>query len=140
MRATGEFAYCVIRHSYPNGIELSLARSPEGLFFIGLKNPAWTLERGDEARARVAVDDAAGRSESATVVSSDTVLFTFWPRDAAAYSDLLSAGTRLTVADLSVTPHSMAWQFDLTGTRDALDALGRCVVGRGASATASVRK
>ncbi|MEI9985128.1 MAG: hypothetical protein WDN69_19210 [Aliidongia sp.] len=103
-RTGGAFSYCVIRHAYPNGVELSLARSPEGLFFIGLKNMAWSLQKGDEAKARLAIDEADGAELPAAAISRDTVLFTVAPRDAAIYSALLSTGNRLTVADLSVTP------------------------------------
>jgi hypothetical protein len=126
-RTGGTFSYCVVRHAYPNGVELSLARSPEGLFFIGLKNAGWSLRKGDEPKARVAIDEAAGPELSAAAISHDTVLFTVAPRDAAIYSELLSAGSRLTVADLSVTPQIAAWRFDLAGAREALDALDRCV-------------
>ncbi len=139
-KATGDFAYCVVRRNFPNGIELSLARSPEGLFFLGLKHAAWVLTKGDEAKARVAIDGAAGRTETATVIAGDTVLFTFWPQDAAAYSALLDGATRLTIADLSVVPDPAEWAFDLTGTHEALGALGHCVAERGQTATASARR
>jgi len=140
IKATGEFAYCVVHRNFPNGIELSLARSPEGLFFLGLKHAAWTLPKGSEAKARVAIDGGAGRTETAMAIAGDTVLFTFWPQDAATYSALLDRATRLTIADLSVAPQPAEWAFDLTGTHEALDALGHCVAERGKTDTASVRK
>jgi hypothetical protein len=98
------------------------------------------LPKGNEAKARLAIDGEAGRTETATIIAGDTVLFTFWPQDAARYSALLGSASRLTVAELSVVAQPAAWQFDLTGTHEALDALGRCVAGRGQTATASVRK
>jgi hypothetical protein len=140
IKPTGEFAYCVVHRNFPNGIELSLARSPEGLFFLGLKHAAWVLPKGIEAKARVAIDGAAGRTETAMVIAGDTVLFTFWPQDAATYSARLDSATRLTIADLSVAPQPAEWAFDLTGTHEALDALGRCVAEHGKTGTASVRK
>ena len=140
IKATGEFAYCVIRRDFPNGIELSLARSPEGLFFLGLKDAAWSLPKGNEAKAWVAIDGGAARTETAMVIAGNTVLFTFWPQDAATYSALLDNATRLTIADLSVAPQPAEWAFDLTGTHEALDALGRCLAERGKTDTASVRK
>lgn len=133
-RADGGFSYCVVRHAYPNGVELSLARSPEGLFFIGLKNADWRLRKGEAAKAAVEIDDAEAPEASAAAISSDTVLFTLWPRDAAFYVSQLAGGSRLTVADLSVTPQEAAWRFDLTGAREALSALEHCVAAHGSTA------
>jgi len=133
--ADGGFSYCVVRRAYSNGVELSLARSAEGLFFIGLKNPAWSLHKGESAKAEVAIDDTAGpAATAATAISPDTVLFTHWPRDAAFYVSHLAEGSRLTVADLSVTPQQSAWRFDLAGVREALGALERCVAAHGVTA------
>lgn len=137
--ASGSFSYCVVRHVYPNGVELSLARSPEGLFFIGLKNPDWRLHKGDEAKAEFAIDDAAGPDAPAAAISSDTVLFTLLPRDADFYISHLAGGSRLTVADLSVTPQEAAWRFDLAGAREALGALDRCVAAHGSTAATEKR-
>jgi len=133
-RADGGFSYCVVRHAYPNGVELSLARSPEGLFFIGLKNSNWRLRKGEAAKAEVAIDDAAGPEAPAAAISTDTVLFTLAPRDAAFYASHLAEGNRLIVADLSVTPQDASWRFDLAGARDALGALDRCVAAHGVTA------
>ena len=133
-RADGGFSYCVVRHAYPNGVELSLARSPEGLFFIGLKNPSWSLRKGTEATAQVAIDDAREPAAPASAISTDTVLFTLRPQDAATYAARLAQGTRLTVADLSVTPQDASWRFDLAGAREALGALDRCVAAHGVTA------
>ncbi len=133
-RADGGFSYCVVRHGYPNGVELSLARSPEGLFFIGLKNAGWRLHKGEAAKAEVAIDDAAGPEASAAAISTDTVLFTLLPRDAAFYASHLAQGNRLIVADLSVTPDESSWRFDLAGAGEALNALDRCVAAHGYTA------
>jgi hypothetical protein len=134
-RAGGGFSYCVVRHAYPNCVELSQARTSEGLFFIGLKNAAWSLRKGEEAKAEVAIDNAAGpAATAATAISSDTVLFTLWPRDAEFYVSHLAEGSRLTVADLSVTPHQADWRFDLAGAREALGAMERCVAAHGVTA------
>jgi len=133
-RADGGFSYCVVRHAYPNGVELSLARSPEGLFFIGLKNSRWSLRKGEAAKAEVAIDDAAGPEAPASAISTDTVLFTLSPRDAAFYASRLAEGSRLIVADLSVTPQDASWRFDLAGAREALGALDRCVAAHGVTA------
>jgi hypothetical protein len=133
-RADGGFSYCVVRHAYPNGVELSLARSPEGLFFIGMKNPSWSLRKGEAAKAEVAIDDAAGPEASASAISSDTVLFTLRPQDAGFYAAHLAAGNRLTVADLSLTPQDASWRFDLAGAREALGALDHCVAAHGVTA------
>jgi hypothetical protein len=136
-RRSGEFSYCVIRRDYPNGIELSLARSPENLFFLGLKHQGWALEKGQEAEARLAIDAAPDRAETAKVISADTVLFTFHPYAGVDFPGLLSAGKSLSVEALSVVEATGGWQFDLAGAREGLEALQRCVADHSKTATAS---
>lgn len=136
----GDFSYCVIRRDYPNGIELSLARTPEGLFFLGLKDEGWSLQKGGEASARLGVDAAPERAQTAQIVARDTVLFTFRPQEDADYAALLSAGRRLAVEALSVAPETPRWQFDLDGARDALAALERCVAAHRETASSAAPK
>ncbi len=116
------FAFCTMARSYPNGLELSLARAATGLFLIGVKNPGWHLSDSETPHVVIAVDAAAPRTEDGVRVSSDMMLFPFPQTAGAVYAAMLSGGTELTVAH-----EAQSWHFDIANSRTAIAELAECV-------------
>jgi hypothetical protein len=116
----GTFRDCTMTADYANGITLAFIISRDFGWGLVLANEKWELQVGEEDAVTLAIDKLDPIAGTAKVVDAHGILV---PLDNAdAIVEAMRGGHTLAV----VTPAGEV-SFELSGTRDAIAALARCV-------------
>jgi hypothetical protein len=119
------FAYCLMRGSYSNGLQLAVALSPKKEINIGVNVPDAGFKDGEHHPMAVAVDDLIRKESPGFAPQADLIMVPMGTD-----SKVLTALKRGKV--LSVEGPEDAAHFSLKGTSKALASLQDCVdVGTG---------
>ena len=116
----GTFRDCTMTADYANGITLAFIISRDFGWGLVLANDKWNLQVGVEEPVTLSIDKLAPIAGTAKVVDAHGILVPLENADPVV--EAMRGGHRLAV----VTPAGDV-SFELSGTRDAIAALARCV-------------
>ena len=116
----GTFRDCTMTADYANGITLAFIISRDFGWGLVLANDKWNLQVGVEEPVTLSVDTLAPIAGTAKVVDAHGILVPLDNADPVV--EAMRGGHTLAV----VTPSGDV-SFELSGTRDAIAALARCV-------------
>ena len=116
----GTFRDCTMTADYANGITLAFIISRDFGWGLVLANEKWNLQVGVEEPVTLSIDKLAPISGTAKVVDAHGILVPLENADPVV--EAMRGGHTLAV----VTPAGDV-SFELSGTRDAIAALARCV-------------
>ena len=117
---TGQFTHCGIFRDFDNGISMVLATNPDFQTNLGLRNPDWSLEPGEDVVVQLTVDNDF-QQQFAARYTGDVEMVVPTGRNEELI-DRIRRGNVMT----AITPIG-EFQFPLTGTFDAVGALFDCV-------------
>ena len=117
---TGQFTHCGIFRDFDNGISMVLATNPDFQTNLGLRNPDWSLEPGEDVVVQITIDNDF-QQQFAARYTGDVEMVVPTGRNEELI-DRIRRGNVMT----AITPIG-EFQFPLTGTFDAVGALFGCV-------------
>ena len=116
----GTFRDCTMTADYANGITLAFIISRDFGWGLVLANDKWNLQVGAEEPVTLSIDALAPIAGTAKVVDAHGILVPLDNEDPVV--EAMRGGHKLAV----ITPAGEV-SFELSGTRDAIAALARCV-------------
>jgi hypothetical protein len=116
----GTFRDCTMTADYANGITLAFIISRDFGWGLVLANDKWNLQVGAEEPVTLSIDKLAPIAGTAKVVDAHGILVPLENADPVV--EAMRGGHKLAV----ITPAGDV-SFELSGTRDAIAALARCV-------------
>ena len=117
---TGQFTHCGIFRDFENGVSMVLATNPDFQTNMGLRNPDWSLEPGEDVVVQIAVDNNFQQQFAARYTGDVEMVIPTGRNEE--LIEQIRRGNVLT----AITPIGEL-QFPLTGTFDAVAALFDCV-------------